>query len=237
MSDTRTGASNRDGWHALPGSHLTSCVSYDSYRTIHLVTKSSTSLQTKLGHKLASTMYDNWLATLGAVVVARMLLLYRYPSMPNTVAWVVSALPVIAVSYAWLRVEHPDQAARVRRSIVTFVRFVVDIVKAIARFTTRLGDGGPIDDQRMATWREVRSERDAKHYERRTDPKPSATMRIEQDVWSTWGCPGVVIDYHRDDAEGIRKWVVALPEDLAVAQAARMLRDKISRGADVPSSL
>lgn len=181
-------------------------------------------------------MYDNWMATGCAVLGVRFAILYRWPSFPNYPAWALATLPVIGASYAWLRVEHPDQAARVRASAVGMVRFVVDMVKAVARFTTRLGDGDATDESRMATWREVRSERADKHHERRTDPKPSATLRIEQDVWSSWGCPGKVVDYHRDDVDGTRTWVVALPEDLVAQQAFRILRDKISRGADVPSS-
>ncbi len=181
-------------------------------------------------------MYDNWAVTAGGVLAARFFILYRYPSFPNYPAWALSSLPVLTVSYAWLRVEHPDQATKVRRAVVSAVRFVVDIVKSIARFTTRLGDGGPIDDERMATWREVRSERENRSHERRTDPKKSATLRIEQDVWSSWGCPGAVLDYHRDDVEGTRTWVVALPDDMVAQQAVRILRDRISRGADVPSN-
>ena len=54
---------------------------------------------------------DSWplLAVTIGLVVAFRLYLYWYTAIPNYRAWAIAVTPVVCVSYAWLRVEHPDE--------------------------------------------------------------------------------------------------------------------------------
>lgn len=180
-------------------------------------------------------MKDNVIATALFVLLLRYGMLIRYPWIPSRLSWLIATLPVLCVSYAWLAVEHPDQARQVRSPFVRLIRLIVDILRSTNRYTSRLGstDGGydtPVD-----AWQDVRQQRKNARHERATDPRPSATLRAEQQTWEQWGCPGRVISYDRHDMEGRRLWVVALPDDVTVRTIMPKVKDMVSRGAKVPS--